>query len=127
VSTILIVEDDPVTRNFMVQVLTGEGFRIFEADTPAEALLVCQALRDHPLDLLIADHLLPRGNGRELAEHLRRINPATRLIFMSGYSDDPLLNRIEQLSVFLAKPFTLDSLTAKVREVLDGGAPSGGR
>ena len=97
------------------QILIQHGYNVLEAADGVEALKVYGA----NIHLVLTDVVMPKMNGRELAEQLRRINPATRLIFMSGYSDDPLVNRIEQLSVFLAKPFTSMALTRKIREVLD--------
>jgi CheY-like chemotaxis protein len=113
--TILVVEDTEEVRRMICQILMQHGYKVLEASDGVEALKVYGA----NIHLVLTDVVMPKMNGRELAEHLRRINPATRLIFMSGYSDDPLVNRIEQLSVFLAKPFTSMALTRKIREVLD--------
>jgi len=113
--TILVVEDTEEVRRMICQILMQHGYKVLEASDGVEALKVYGA----NIHLVLTDVVMPKMNGRELAEQLRRINPATRLIFMSGYSDDPLVNRIEQLSVFLAKPFTSMALTRKIREVLD--------
>ncbi len=113
--TILVVEDTEEVRRMICLVLQQHGYNVLEAANGVEALKVYGS----NIHLVLTDVVMPEMNGRELAENLRRINPATRLIFMSGYSDDPLVNRIERLAVFLAKPFTSVALTRKIREVLD--------
>lgn len=66
---------------------------------------------------------MPRMNGGELAERLCHLNPRLRMIFMSGYAEDVLVQRLEKLAMFLAKPFTSRTLTRKIREVLDAPGP----
>jgi two-component system cell cycle sensor histidine kinase/response regulator CckA len=113
--TILVVDDTEEVRRMIRHILVQHGYDVLEAANGVEALKVYGA----NIHLVLTDVIMPEMNGRELADHLRRINPATRMIFMSGYSDDPLVNRIERLAVFLAKPFTSAALTRKIREVLD--------
>jgi two-component system, cell cycle sensor histidine kinase and response regulator CckA len=113
--TILVVEDTDDVRRMICQILTQHGYKVLEAANGEEALKVYGA----NIHLVLTDVVMPQMNGRQLAEELRRINPATRLIFMSGYTDDPMIDRLEYVAVFLAKPFTSMALTRKVREVLD--------
>jgi two-component system, cell cycle sensor histidine kinase and response regulator CckA len=113
--TILVVDDTEEVRRMIRHILVQHGYNVLEAANGVEALKVYGS----NIHLVLTDVVMPEMNGRELADQLRRINPATRMIFMSGYSDDPLVNRIERLAVFLAKPFTSVALTRKIREVLD--------
>jgi two-component system cell cycle sensor histidine kinase/response regulator CckA len=113
--TILVVDDTEEVRRMIRHILVQHGYNVLEAANGVEAL----RLYGSNIHLVLTDVVMPEMNGRELADHLRRINPATRMIFMSGYSDDPMVNRIERLAVFLAKPFTSMALTRTIREVLD--------
>jgi two-component system, cell cycle sensor histidine kinase and response regulator CckA len=113
--TILVVDDTEDVRRMIRQILVQHGYNVLEAANGVEALKVYSS----NIHLVLTDVVMPEMNGRELAEQLRRIDPEMRLIFMSGYSDDPLVHRLEQLAVFLAKPFTSVTLARTIREVLD--------
>jgi response regulator RpfG family c-di-GMP phosphodiesterase len=101
------------------QILEHQGYHVLEAANGIEALEVsgtyCKIIH-----LVLTDVMMPHMNGRELAAQIRRTMPATRLLFMSGYTDDPMVNPLGRLTMFLPKPFTPGALTTKVREVLDG-------
>ena len=116
--TILVVEDTDDLRRMICQILEQHGYRVLEASNGLEALELCSSY-DHAIHLLLTDVLMPRMNGGELAEHVRRLNPRLPMIFMSGYADDAVVRRAARLAVFLAKPFTSAALTRKIREVLD--------
>jgi CheY-like chemotaxis protein len=120
--TILVVEDTDDIRRMICQILLQHGYRVLEASNGQEALEVCNSYGD-PIHLLLTDVLMPRMDGGELAEHVRRMNPRLPMIFMSGYAEDAVVRRAACSSVFLAKPFTSVTLTQKVREVLDGTKP----
>jgi len=81
---------------------------------------VCQEHRG-AIDLLLSDVVMPKMCGRELREHVAAIRPNTRVIFTSGYTDDAIVRHgvLRAESDFLQKPFTVDALLKKVREVLD--------
>jgi two-component system cell cycle sensor histidine kinase/response regulator CckA len=113
--TILVVEDTEEIRRMICQILTQHGYEVLEAANGVEALKVY----GENIHLVLTDVVMPHMNGRQLADELRRINPAARLIFMSGYSEDPMVERLEYVAVFLPKPFTSMALTSKIREVLD--------
>jgi len=119
-ATILVVEDDPITRNFIVHALTGQGHRVFEADTGVEALIVCKALKDRPVDLLIADHSLPSTNGRELAEQILQACPNVKVLHLSvwPYSRMEEENGLVPGGSFLQKPFTSGQLMTLVQSLL---------
>jgi YesN/AraC family two-component response regulator len=101
------------------QILLHDGYNVLEAANGVEALEVSGAYASN-IHLVLTDIVMPEMNGHELAAHIRRTKPSTRLIFMSGFSEDPLVRPLGRMSVFLPKPFTPGALTKKIREVLDG-------
>jgi two-component system cell cycle sensor histidine kinase/response regulator CckA len=122
VETILLVEDETSVRNLVARVLRRKGYEVIEATTGEQALEVA---RQHagPIHLLLTDLVMPRMSGRELALTLSKIRATTRVLFMSGYSDETAMGRIEDPDVaFLHKPFTPAVLAEKVRAVLDDPA-----
>jgi two-component system, cell cycle sensor histidine kinase and response regulator CckA len=118
--TLLLVEDDAAVRALTARILEGCGYTVMQARDGREAIEVMQSL-GRPLDLLLTDVVMPRVNGRELAEVTRQILPRTRVIFMSGYTDDDVLRRGVQAAevTFLMKPFTARALAERVRQELD--------
>jgi DNA-binding NtrC family response regulator len=118
--TILLVEDENAVRQLARRVLAGAGYRIVEANGPREALAVARGVRD-PIDLLLSDVVMPGSGDVSLYEALAEERPSLRVLYMSGYADDTMVQR-GWLSVdapYLAKPFTAHELVQKVREVLD--------
>lgn len=117
--TILLVEDEIFVRNVTAEVLNSAGYRVLTAEAAAEAL---KADRKHgkPIQLLLADVVMPGMSGRELAVEFEDLHPHVRVLLMSGYAEQ--LARSE-LSLFnqncLAKPFTARTLLKRVREALD--------
>jgi CheY-like chemotaxis protein len=107
-------------------ILRRHGYDVLEAANGLEALEVSEAHRK-AIHLVLTDVIMPHMDGRQLAEHLRRRTPSTRLIFMSGYADDPFVHPLEQLPGYLPKPFTPMALTSKIREVLDGHEQDSGQ
>ncbi|TLY18702.1 MAG: response regulator, partial [Nitrospirae bacterium] len=84
--------------------------------------LVLSTQHPEPIHLLVTDVVMPQMSGREIAEQLRSEHPETKVLFMSGYTDDAVVRHGVQTAemAFLQKPFTSESLARKVREVLDG-------
>jgi PAS domain S-box-containing protein len=121
--TILVVEDDPMTRRLVVDVLGETGYRVLEAASAEEALDLHQRA-DPPVDLLLTDLVLPQMNGRELGERLSAAEQGIRVLFMSGYTDDADTRRhISERSLsFLEKPFTPAELLSRIRAQLDESA-----
>ena len=123
--TVLLVEDEPLLMSLCREVLSRSGYTVLTADTPHEALRLASA---HPGDihLLVVDVVMPGMNGRELARELQAERPALEVLFMSGYTADVIGRHgvLEEGENFLQKPFTLDSLRSKVREVLRRDATS---
>jgi two-component system, cell cycle sensor histidine kinase and response regulator CckA len=123
--TILLVEDDPQLRQLSSSVLAHCGYKVLTASTPEEGLAVCKS-NHKAIQLLVTDVVMPRMNGRQLAEQVAKISPGIRTLYISGYTDNAIVHYgvLDPGLWFLPKPFTLSSLVAKVREVLDSAADS---
>jgi len=128
--TILLVEDDPQLRQLSSSVLAHCGYKVLTASSPEEGLEVCRA-NHQEIRLLVTDVVMPRMNGRQLAEQVLKISPQTRVLYISGYTNNAIVHYgvLDRGLWFLPKPFTLSALIAKVREVLDASAtaPQGER
>jgi PAS domain S-box-containing protein len=118
--TILLVEDEKAVRALTRFALEQAGYTVLEAAHGLDALRLCEA-HAGPIHLLVSDVVMPQLGGRELAERLTTLRPQMRVLFLSGYTPDAVVRHgvIEADVAFLQKPFTLDALTRKVREVLD--------
>jgi PAS domain S-box-containing protein len=120
--TILLVEDDDEVRALARETLDGNGYTVIPAAAPAEALRLAgrHAGRIH---LLVTDVVLPQLSGRGLAERLTPDHRDLRVLYMSGYTDDAVVQHgvLKEGTAFLQKPFTPHTLLVKVREVLDRG------
>ncbi|CAN5868933.1 hypothetical protein BH11MYX2_BH11MYX2_27510 [soil metagenome] len=117
--TILLVEDDDQVRAVAESVLRRAGYVVLVAPNAGEALLICEK-HGARIHLLLTDVILPRMSGRHLAERLAPMRPEMKILFMSGYTDDSVLQHgiLESGVAFLQKPFTPDGLTRKVHETL---------
>jgi PAS domain S-box-containing protein len=118
--TILVVEDEPHVRALVAQMLQAFGYTVLTAADPATAL----ALSDRhpgPIDLLLTDVVMPEMSGPELCQRLKSRRPRTRVLYMSGYTDEALgrYGVLEPGTFLLQKPFRIGELGQKVREVLD--------
>ncbi|HXG46755.1 MAG TPA: ATP-binding protein, partial [Methylomirabilota bacterium] len=124
--TVLLVEDEEAVRRFARLTLERAGYTVLEARDGEEGLHVC---RTHPgrIDILVTDVAMPRLGGRALAEEALRQRPKLRVLYLSGYTDDPAV-RLEAAggdSAFLQKPFSPYALVERVRTLLDrGDSPS---
>jgi two-component system, cell cycle sensor histidine kinase and response regulator CckA len=117
---ILVVEDAETIRKMVCAMLTQWGYRCLDACDGAEALRLVESAPD-AIDLVLTDVLMPKMGGAELARRLANIRPDLRILFMSGYTEDPIVRTIERSrSMFLEKPFTAAALMDKVREILEG-------
>jgi len=118
--TLLLVEDEAALRSLGQEILRDQGYKVLAAGSGGEAL---ELARNHtaPIHLLVTDVVMPGMDGRELADRLAPLHPETRCLFMSGYTDDAIVRRgvWEEGMPFLQKPFSIDALALKVREVLD--------
>jgi two-component system cell cycle sensor histidine kinase/response regulator CckA len=117
--TILLVEDQDAIRDLAREFLKGSGYTILEARDGIEALQVAER---HPgqIDLLLTDVMMPRMGGSELAERLANLRPQIRVIYMSGYAEYEKDSRklADSENITLQKPFALDTLARKIREIL---------
>jgi DNA-binding NtrC family response regulator len=98
-----------------------QGYKVIEAALAGEALIASERSKQ-PIDLLLTDVVMPQMGGAELAERLRSTNPGLKVLYMSGYASDVLMaheNVDRETVAFIAKPFTLENITKKVRDVLD--------
>lgn len=108
---------EPV-RRLVCALLTERGYRCWEASDGAEALSLAES-RIHELNLVVTDVVMPHMNGSELATRLASLRPDLPILFMSGYSDDPLLEAIVRSGLLLLpKPFTSDSLWKAVQRAM---------
>jgi len=123
--TILLVEDDEMVRTLVCETLVREGYRVMDFANPLEARRKSESHKGS-IHLLITDVVMPKLSGRELAGQIMRKRPGMKVLYMSGYTDNAVINSgILQTEVaFLQKPFTPASLTEKVREVLEDGGKS---
>ena len=118
--TILVVEDERIVRDLACAVLHRAGYKVIEAQDPNEAL----CLVDHsaePINLLLTDVVMPGLDGKELAEKVMQMSPDTKVIYMSGYTNNVIERHgINEADIcLLRKPFSVQELTQKVRETLD--------
>jgi CheY-like chemotaxis protein len=118
--TVLLVEDEDAVRGLARRVLERRGYRVLEAASAPEALERAAA-EDGVIDLLLTDVVMPGPSGRDLAERVLQIRPSTRVLYMSGYTEDEIIRRgvLGEGTAFLEKPFTPDALERKIREVLE--------
>jgi CheY-like chemotaxis protein len=124
--TVLVVEDQEEVRTVITEVLRRYGYRVLEALDAAEAIAV-SAQHPGPIDLLVTDVVMPQMDGHRLAHAVQSTRPDVRVLYVSGYSDEPIVqDRIVGAGlVLLQKPFTADVLARKVREVLDAAGQPG--
>ena len=122
--TVLLVEDDEQLRRLTHRALAAQGYEVLEADRGRAAL---DRARRHQgtIELLLTDIVMPDTNGRKLADTLRAARPGLKVLYMSGYPDRAIVNNgmLEPGDAYIAKPFTTEAITRKVRELLEGKAP----
>jgi len=122
--TILIVEDEPQIRQLASECFTHCGYNVLSTADGLEALQLIERLEE-PIDLILSDVVMPKVSGRELAERVSILWPSTKVLFMSGYTNDAIVNHgiMDGATWFIQKPFALDALARLVREVLDSDEP----
>jgi PAS domain S-box-containing protein len=118
--TVLVVEDEPAARELVGEILEGEGYKVLLASNGQEAVEVAQRTVG-PIHLLLTDVVLPRLGGRAAAETICRTRPETRVLYMSGYTDDEVSRHgiLEPGILLLQKPFTPNDLIERIARVLD--------
>jgi two-component system cell cycle sensor histidine kinase/response regulator CckA len=120
--SVLLVEDEAEVRELAHEMLAELGYRVLEAPAPSDALVVAER-HTGIIDLLLTDVVMPQMSGRALAQRIAAMRPETKVLFMSGYTDDAVVRHgvLEPGIDFLEKPFSPRALAVKVREVLDRG------
>jgi PAS domain S-box-containing protein len=117
--TVLVVEDETAVRELTVRILQQLGYTILTASSGAEALVLSQTHAGH-IDLLLTDVVMPNMSGRQLADQLQANRPATKVLYLSGYTEDAVVHHgvLDAGVDFLPKPFSREGLSKKMREVL---------
>ncbi|MCB0163745.1 MAG: PAS domain S-box protein [Anaerolineae bacterium] len=117
--TVLVVEDEEMVRKLVCETLEAHGYEVVEAQSPTHSLEL--ASKKAMIHLLITDVIMPEMNGKELYQKMKAIHPNSRVIYMSGYTNNVIVHHgiLDEGINFLQKPFTIHNLTRKVREVLD--------
>jgi CheY-like chemotaxis protein len=118
--TILVVDDDEQVRQVAIAILRKQGYRVIDAATPGDALLICEQFQGR-LDLLVTDVVMPRMSGRQLWERLGPLRPEMKVLFISGYADDAIVDYgvLSSELAFVQKPLVPAVLLEKVRSVLE--------
>ncbi len=124
--TILVVEDEPQIRELIKILLSGYGYSVICVGDPLQAVTVSKQ-HDGPIHLLLTDVVLPGISGRQVAEQIAALRPETKILFTSGYTTNAIVHHgvLDAGLHFLQKPFTMQALATKVREVLDWEHRSG--
>jgi PAS domain S-box-containing protein len=118
--TILLVEDECIVRQLARRILADEGYTVLDAADADDALRLSER-HSGPIDLVLTDLVMPNMSGTELADRLGLLREESKVIYMSGYTDDAIMRHglVDPGLAFLQKPFTPDRLRRKVREILD--------
>jgi len=119
--TVLLVEDEESVRELVRLTLASRGYKVLEAENGESGLHIAESHKDK-IDILITDVVMPGMGGRELARTLLSLRPGISVLYLSGYTEDAVITRGAPgpATAFLQKPFTLQNLARKVREVLRG-------
>jgi CheY-like chemotaxis protein len=117
--TVLLVEDEESVRQLVRETLEAKGYKVLEADHGEAALRIVAEYSDS-IDILITDVVMPGMSGRELSARLCASCPQIKVLYLSGYTEDAIAHEgvLDSGTAFLQKPFTLQMLSRKVREVL---------
>jgi PAS domain S-box-containing protein len=118
--TVLVVEDDASVRNLVCRILKDLGYRVLEAGEGKEALRLAQE-HEGKIHLILTDAVMPGMGGKELVSQMEALRPGTKSLYVSGYTNKTIVQHgiVDASVAFLQKPFTIESLARKVREVLN--------
>jgi PAS domain S-box-containing protein len=118
--TVLIVEDEEEVRKLAVQILQRQGYEVMEAPQGGDALLICEQ-HQNSVHLMLTDVVMPGMSSHQLAKRLKSLQPEMKVLYMSGYTDNTIVQHgaLAEKVDYISKPFTVDALARKVREVLD--------
>lgn len=117
--TVLVVEDEPVVRSLITEVLSELGYSVLEADDGPTGLAILQS--DRKIDLLVTDIGLPGLNGRQVADGARVVRPDLKVLLMTGYAEvaAAATGFLTPGMALMTKPFEMDMLTARIKKLLE--------
>jgi CheY-like chemotaxis protein len=117
--TLLVAEDEEIVRNLMKKILENAGYKVIVVNNGEEALTKFEEHDD--ISLVLTDMVMPKKNGKEMLDEIRKIKPGTKAVFISGYPADIFskIGTLEEGTEIITKPFKKDKLLQKIREVLD--------
>ncbi len=117
--TVLLVEDEESVRELVRVTLLSRGYNVLEAENGERGLQIAESYKER-IDILITDVVMPGIGGRELAKRLLLLRPSVSVLYLSGYTEDTVVTQgvLGPGTGFLQKPFTLQNLAKKVREVI---------
>ncbi len=120
--TVLLVEDDPVLRSVTRRTLQENGYKVLEAATDSEAVLIAEERQKGKIDLILSDIVLPGMNGFDLVKRVEESNPGIAKVYISGYTDPAIIKTefIKPETPFIQKPYTTDALLLGLRAALEG-------
>jgi CheY-like chemotaxis protein len=118
--TVLVVEDEPVVRGVILEILHDQGYRTLEAADGPSGLRILR--KDKRIDLLITDVGLPGMNGRQLADQARETRPDLKILFITGYAESVAIadGFLQPGMEMITKPFDLDNLSRRIRAMISG-------
>lgn len=117
--TVLVVEDEEMVRKLVCETLAAHGYEVMEAPSPTEGLRQTAEYKE-TIHLLLTDVIMPEMNGQELYQKVAATHPEIKVLYMSGYTDEAIVHHhvLDKEVNFVQKPFTVQTLTQKVRQVL---------
>ncbi len=120
-ATILVAEDEPAVRGPVKEILEEYGYKVIEAADGQDAVEKFKQYKDE-IQLLLLDVVMPKMNGKEAYEEIKRMSPEIKVIFTSGYTADVILKKkvLEEDVIFISKPIIPDKLLSRIREVIEG-------
>jgi PAS domain S-box-containing protein len=118
--TVLVVEDEPVVRGVITEMLHDQGYRVLEATDGPSGLRMLRL--NERIDLLVTDVGLPGMNGRQLADQARETRPGLKILFITGYAENVAIAKgfLQPGMEMITKPFDLDNLAQRIREMVSG-------
>jgi two-component system cell cycle sensor histidine kinase/response regulator CckA len=124
--TVLIVEDEASVRALAARILRNRGYIVFEASNGAEALEIARQ-HEGAIHLVVTDVVMPGLSGSSLVSRLKADRPGIRALYISGYTDNAIVHHgiLDSNIAFLQKPFSIDGLARKVRDVLNSQTETG--
>ena len=120
--TVLLVEDEKIVRDLALRILKRLGYHVIHASDGGKAFMLAESYTER-IDLLMTDVVMPGMNGRQLAERLSKIHPEMKVLYTSGYTENAIAHHgiIDEGLNFIGKPYALQVLAPKIRDVLDKG------